>query len=100
DPRASERLMSEAGYVKGPDGFFADPVEGKLTFDWEFGQNRPEASVIAAGWRTAGFDIQEHPLSQALAIDAEVNSSFSAINDKTSAAEENQQMTLYRSSEV
>ena len=100
DPRASERLMNEAGYAKGSDGFFADPTQGKLTFDWEFGQARPEGSVLAAGWRKVGFDIQEHPLSQIQAIDAEVNSSFPAMNDKTSAAEENQQMTLYRAAEM
>jgi peptide/nickel transport system substrate-binding protein len=100
DPRASERLMQDAGYPKGADGFFASPIEGKATFDWMFGQNRPEGSVLAAMWRQVGFDIQEHPLSPMLAIDAEVNSAFPAINDKTSAAEENQQMTLYRAAEV
>jgi peptide/nickel transport system substrate-binding protein len=100
DPRASERLMSDAGYSRGSDGFFASPSEGKATFGWMFGQNRPEGSVLAAGWRQIGFDIQEHALSQMLAIDAEVNSAFPAINNKTSAAEENQQMTLYRSAEM
>ena len=100
DPRASERLMNEAGYAKGPDGFFAGPTEGKLTFDLAAPQLRPERPVLAAGWRQIGFDIQEHPLPQAQAVDPELRSTFPALSVATSGAHDVQQLALYRSSEV
>lgn len=100
DPRVSERLMGEAGYAKGTDGFFASPTEGKLNFVLTAGQTRPELPVLAANWRQIGFDIQERGLSSTTSTDAEVRSTFPALSVATSGAYENQQMVLYRASEV
>jgi len=100
DPRVSERLMQEAGYAKGADGFFASPTEGKLTPSLAADLSRPELPVLAAGWRQIGFDVQEQGLSSTSSIDAEVRSTFSGLSVSTSGAYENQQMVLYRASEI
>ncbi len=99
DLAASERLMNEAGYRKGSDGFYAGP-EGKLTFTLQSPQERPELPVLDANWRKAGFDIQQQPLSRTDAVDSEVRSTFSAISVNTSGSFEVQQTSLYRASEV
>jgi peptide/nickel transport system substrate-binding protein len=100
DSRASERLMSEAGYTRGPDGFFTGPTEGKLTLELAAPQLRPERPVVAAGWRQIGFDMQERALSQVLSVDPETRSTFPALGVATSGAHDVQQLALYRSSEV
>src|SRR5207247_9641135 len=50
DPRASQQLMAEAGYTRGPDGFFAGP-EGKLTFVIQGTVTRREPAPLSANWR-------------------------------------------------
>jgi peptide/nickel transport system substrate-binding protein len=59
DPRASERLMTEAGYTKGSDGIWSSPGEGRLTFSISGPPARLEPPVMAANWRQIGFDIEE-----------------------------------------
>src|SRR5437764_13887863 len=61
--------MNEAGLSKGPDGFYASPTEGHLT--WEIkvlstAQNERVMSIMADGWRRGGFDMSEtvFPTSQ------------------------------------
>jgi peptide/nickel transport system substrate-binding protein len=99
DLAASERLMNEAGYRRGPDGFYAGP-EGKLTFALQSPANRPELPVLDANWRMAGFDTQQQPLAAQDSVDSEVRSTFSALSVNTSGSFEVQQTSLYRSSEV
>jgi peptide/nickel transport system substrate-binding protein len=99
DLTATERLMNEAGYRKGSDGFYAGP-EGKLSFVLQAPQNRPELSVLGANWRQAGFDIQEQPLGAVESRDSEVRSTFQATMVNTSGSFEVQQTSLYRASQV
>ncbi len=99
DLAASERLMNEAGYRKGPDGFYAGP-DGKLSFVLQSPANRPELPVLDANWRKAGFDIQELPLASTDSVDSQVRSTFSAMSVNTSGSFEVQQTSLYRASEV
>ncbi|HEY3118642.1 MAG TPA: ABC transporter substrate-binding protein, partial [Chloroflexota bacterium] len=99
DLAASERLMNEAGYRKGADGFYAGP-EGRLTLVLQSPQDRAELPVLDANWRKAGFDIQEQPLAKLDSSDSQVRSTFSALSVNTSGAFEVQQTALYRASEV
>jgi peptide/nickel transport system substrate-binding protein len=99
DPRASERLMSEAGYTKGPDGAYAGPP-GKLSLIMIATQGRQELPVLAAGWRQIGFDVHEQTLTQTQAQDGTSNAQFSALNVTQAGAYEDQQVQLYRPSEV
>jgi peptide/nickel transport system substrate-binding protein len=100
DPRTSERLMNEAGYTKGPDGLFASPTEGKLSFVVMAPQVRREPPVLAANWRQAGFDFQELPLPAVEERDPQVRSTFQSLYVQASGLTEVQQMARYRTSEV
>jgi peptide/nickel transport system substrate-binding protein len=100
DPRTSERLMTEAGLTKGPDGFYTSPTEGKLTFVIQGPQVRREPPVLAANWRQAGFDIQEQPLSPTEEREPQVRATFPALYVQASGLTEVQQMARYRSSEL
>ncbi|MBM2812919.1 MAG: hypothetical protein HW416_3678, partial [Chloroflexi bacterium] len=100
DPRASERLMNEAGYTRGSDGFYASPAEGKLTFDLKAGDGRPEQPVLASGWKPLGFDVQESVVPRAQVLDPEVRSVFPAMYVNAFGAHEVQQMTVLLSSQA
>ena len=78
DVRRSEQIMNEAGYQKGPDGFFAGP-EGKLVFEYRVitsAQNDAERSVLADGWRRAGFAFDEANFSPVETTQGELSSTF------------------------
>ena len=100
DPRASEQLMTEAGFTKGPDGTYVSPTEGRLTFPIIFPQNRREPPALSGNWRQAGFDIKEIPLSSVEERDPEVRGSYGALYIQASGLTEVQQMARYRASEV
>lgn len=81
DLRRSEQLMNEAGFRKGQDGFFASgdgrfAPELKTNASAEF---EAEMSVLAAGWRLGGFDIQEAVLPTAQAQDPQARASFASM---------------------
>ena len=91
--------MNEAGYRKGPDGFYAGP-EGKLTLVVQSPADRPELPVLDANWRQAGFETQQQPLGRTDSTDSQVRSTFTALSINTSGGYENGQTALYRGSEV
>src|SRR5206468_12586113 len=100
DPRASERLMAEAGYTKGADGVFAGPTEGKLTFVLQAPNIRPETPILAANWRQAGFDIEERPLSATQILDPQIRATSPSFYLNAASGAEVQQTAVYRGSEV
>jgi peptide/nickel transport system substrate-binding protein len=100
DPRASERLMNEAGFTKGPDGLYGSPSEGKLSMDVKSEETRSERPVLAAGWRQIGFDIQESVVPRPLLLDPETRSTFPALYVNAFGAHEVQQMTVLLSSQA
>lgn len=79
DPRRSEALMAEMGFTRGVDGFYASPGEGRLSPELKTNSSpffESEMSVMASGWRTAGFDFRESVNPAALAQDAQVRATF------------------------
>ena len=79
DPRRTEQLLGEAGFARGGDGSFASPSGGRLTVELKTNaasDNEAEMSIMAAGWRQIGLDIQEAVLPAAQAQDNEVRSTF------------------------
>jgi peptide/nickel transport system substrate-binding protein len=100
DTRASERLMTEAGYTRGPDGFFASPTGEQLTFVLRANSTRPELPILAANWRQAGFDMQERLVSSAESADPQSGATHPGLSLSATGGSEVQQMALYRSSEV
>ncbi len=69
DVRASEQLMTDAGFTKGADGFFTN-ADGRFRPEskyFDVAAFTAEGTAIASGWRNAGFDVQEstYPFAQA-----------------------------------
>ncbi|HEY3118424.1 MAG TPA: ABC transporter substrate-binding protein [Chloroflexota bacterium] len=81
DPRATETLMTEAGYKKGGDGVYSGPG-GRLSLDLGTSQNPDfvrEILVMADGFGNAGFEIQQRVVPSALAQDGQLRASFPAL---------------------
>lgn len=82
DPRASERLMNEAGFARGPDGFYTAPTEGRFTPELKSlagGDNETERTIVAHGWRQVGFDIHEAALPAPLGQDGQSRATFATL---------------------
>jgi ABC-type transport system substrate-binding protein len=81
DLQRTEQLMAQAGYQKGSDGVYTSPSEGRLAWTTQTNagsDNESEMSVLASGWRQAGFDVQESFLSASEARNPEKRSTFAA----------------------
>lgn len=79
DPRRSQQLMSEAGFSKGPDGTYASPARGRFGADLTSHPgtgNAEEISIIAYGWREAGFEVREVMYGRPQAQDAHLRAIF------------------------
>jgi len=100
DVRASERLMNEAGFGKGADGFYTSPAEGRFTPEVKGGEDLSEHPILAAGWRQAGFDMREAILAGAQAQDPQVRHTFPSIHTNASGAAETNWMALFTSAQV
>lgn len=79
DLRRSESLMSEAGFSKGVDGFYASLPEGKL--NWEIKvltgeRNETAMHVMADAWRRAGFEMSEVVFPSTQITDRESRAKF------------------------
>ncbi|MEA2640068.1 MAG: peptide/nickel transport system substrate-binding protein [Chloroflexota bacterium] len=79
DLRRSEEMMTQAGFARGADGVWTSPTAGR--FQTELKSNaspngEAEMSILASGWRTAGFDVQEAVLPAALSQDNEARAAF------------------------
>ncbi|MBM2810629.1 MAG: hypothetical protein HW416_1388 [Chloroflexi bacterium] len=82
DPQRSEQLMRELGYAKGPDGFYANPTQGRFTFEVKTNaasDNESEIAILGSTWRQAGFDATEAILPAALAQNPEARATFPGV---------------------
>lgn len=83
DLRRSEQIMAEAGFAKGPEGFYLSPPDGRLDPEIKTiaaSQNEAEMSALASSWRQAGIDAQEAVLSPAQAQDSQIRSTFRTLH--------------------
>jgi peptide/nickel transport system substrate-binding protein len=79
DPRQSEVLMTSAGFTRGADGTYTSPTGGRFATTLNTNaspNNEAEMSIVAAGWRQYGFDVQESVLPAPLARDNEARAAF------------------------
>jgi peptide/nickel transport system substrate-binding protein len=81
DPRASEELMSQAGFTRGRDGFYGSAGE-RLALELAITESPDSVRQIlitADGMRGLGFEVEQRVIPRALAQDAEVRGSFPAM---------------------
>jgi ABC-type transport system substrate-binding protein len=81
DLRRTEQLMGEAGFTKR-DGFYTNVQGNRLNFEVKINASpefEAERTVIASGWRDAGFEIQEVSNPAALSQDPRVRNEYRSI---------------------
>ena len=81
DIRATEQLMRDAGYERR-DGAYTSPNLGRFAFELKTSagpDNEKEMAAIADGWNTAGFDVTQSVVPNALAQDLETRASYSGM---------------------
>jgi ABC-type transport system substrate-binding protein len=82
DPRQTEQLMADVGYVRGSDGVWSHPTQGRFTMELRTNasdQFETEMHVVGDMWRRAGFDINEAITPQALVQDGQTRSIFTGV---------------------
>ncbi len=81
DLRATEQLMRDAGYERR-DGVFTSPSLGRFAFELKTSagpDNEKEMAAIADGWSSAGFEVTQTVVPNALAQDLETRASYSGM---------------------
>jgi peptide/nickel transport system substrate-binding protein len=89
DARRADQLMSEAGYAKAGDGFWAHPLLGRFTTELtvlQSPQNENEMHIMAATWRPAGFDVTEKVWGANLASDPELRDTHPGLGNTSAGA--------------
>lgn len=83
DPRRTEQLMTEAGYRKGPAGFYLSKSGEKMTFEIKAiasAQNSAKRAIMGDGWRRLGFDFEENDFTPAQAQQGESLGQFRSLS--------------------
>jgi peptide/nickel transport system substrate-binding protein len=83
DARSAERLLNEAGYTKGSDGFFTHPTQGQFKPEvrgTEGGNTSQQLSIMRDGMRRNGIAAEMYVIPRAQADDREVRATFPGIS--------------------
>jgi peptide/nickel transport system substrate-binding protein len=78
EPRLADANTAEAGYQKGPDGFYAGP-DGRLTFEFKTNtsvQNDSWRAILQDGWKRAGIDVDQSAFTAGDTRDAQNLATF------------------------
>ncbi len=97
DLRRSEELMAQAGFTRGPDGFYASASQGRFAAEIKVNANRDYEAEMAAlgnGWRRAGFDMREAVNPITLSQNNEARATFSGLFSFNTNVGENAAATL------
>lgn len=91
DPRRTEQLLNEAGFMKDREGFFAAATGGRFRPEYQ-GFTGPlyerGQAIVANSWRQAGLDIQPALMPIAWVRDAEARNTFGAISVASAMSDE------------
>jgi peptide/nickel transport system substrate-binding protein len=75
DPRRSQQLLEQVGFIRGPDGFFARPDGRPLKLGvWSTAgtKNEQESATYVDGMRRAGIDASQNVIAAAQIGDAQL----------------------------
>lgn len=90
DLRRSEQLMNEAGFSKGADGVYRLPNGSRMNLEIrniQSAQNDAERSIIANGWRQAGWEVEEDVFTPVQTRDGQTLGTFRALSVTSAAAQ-------------
>lgn len=83
DLQRSAQLMAEAGYRKGPDGFYVSQSGERLVFEIKAiasDQNSSERAIMADSWRRSGFAFEENDFTPAQAQQGDLLGQFRSLS--------------------
>ncbi|HEY3117350.1 MAG TPA: ABC transporter substrate-binding protein, partial [Chloroflexota bacterium] len=92
DLSRSAQLMTEAGFIRGTDGFFVGPNGEKFLAELRTEDRADRVApmtALASGWRKGGFDFTEYVVPNAQTQDNQVKSSYPGILMSATAGGEN-----------
>jgi peptide/nickel transport system substrate-binding protein len=96
DPRATERLMTQAGFSKGGDSIYRG-ADGRLALELTSTDGPTTAAemlVMAYGLQAAGFEIQQRIIPAAQAQDGQMRATFPAMQNISTLMGEHGVQTL------
>ncbi|HEY3117875.1 MAG TPA: ABC transporter substrate-binding protein [Chloroflexota bacterium] len=79
DPRKTEQFMSEAGFTKDREGFFADAAGQRFqpSVIYSLGPQREQLlPIMVSSWQKGGIDVQGALVPNAVRNDPEINATF------------------------
>jgi peptide/nickel transport system substrate-binding protein len=103
DPRRSEQLMNEAGFVKDRDGLFASASGERFNpLFWEESgsQNEKELNVFIDTWRRAGFDMGTFVLPAVQLRDAQFRATYPAMYTTQGGGSTEDRLDVFASSTI
>jgi peptide/nickel transport system substrate-binding protein len=89
DPRRTEQLMAEAGYMRGGDSIWTHPSHGRFEAELavlQSPQNENEMHVMAAVWRQLGFDVSEKVWPATLSSDGQLRDTHPSLANTSAGA--------------
>src|SRR5688500_705076 len=75
--------MTEAGFAKDASGIYASPTAGQVNLEMrniQSAQNDAERSIIADGWRRAGYGVEENVFTPVQTQNGEVLGTFRSLS--------------------
>jgi peptide/nickel transport system substrate-binding protein len=97
DVRATDALLTQAGFVKRSDGFYADAAGERFAPELRVrasAHNQAEMAIMADGWNRAGIAASSYVIPAAQALDSRVLSTFPALSTTSRPTEEVQLANL------
>jgi len=91
DLRRADQLLQEAGYIKGPDGFYTSSTEGRFSMEVRASagtQNEQDLAIMTDGWQRMGIDATPHPFPTVRLQDGQFRASFPALQLNMGGADE------------
>ncbi len=90
DLRRSDQLLSEAGFSRDTEGSYTDARAARVNLELrniQSAQNDAERSIIADGWRRAGFQLTEDVFTPSQTRNGELLGTFRSLSITSAAAD-------------
>lgn len=103
DPRRTEQLMGEAGYVKGSDAIFVSSAGERFRpqlMNQAGVQPERETAIMLETWRRGGIDAFAHIVPVSQSRDNEARATFPALQNASGGAGEEDKLKVVSSPEI
>lgn len=98
DPRRAQQLLEEAGFAKGPDGFYTHPTEGRVAPEWRAtagGDSDVQLGILVDAVRRIGVDARSFILPRP--FDAQTRHTFPTLLNWSTVGQPESWFPIYTS---